>query len=65
MPSGLCAQMVEGKRGVNDPGTGLRLSPHPKCWGSFTPRVSLLDEALVRCSIVPENIAGQIGPIGR
>jgi hypothetical protein len=49
-------QIVEGKRGVNDPGIVLRLSPQPYPVGSFTPRVSLLDEALVWCSIVPENL---------
>jgi hypothetical protein len=48
--------MVEGKRGVNDPGTGLRLSPRAYPAGSFTPRVALLNEALVWCSIVPENL---------
>jgi hypothetical protein len=57
MPSVRCARRWwKIKRGVNDPGAGLRLSPHPRCWGSFTPRVSLLDEALVWCSIVPENL---------
>jgi hypothetical protein len=46
------AQMLEGKRGVNDPGAGLRLSPHAYPSGSFTPRVPLFGEAHVWCSIV-------------
>ena len=53
MPSVRCApRWWKGKRGVNDPGTGLRLSPHPYPAGSFTPRVSLFGEAHVWCSIV-------------
>jgi hypothetical protein len=52
-PSVRCApRWWTRKRGVNDPGTGWRLSPHPYPSGSFTPRVSLVGEARVWCSIV-------------
>ena len=43
VPSARCApRWWKGKRGVNDPGTGLRLSPHPYPVGVVhAPRVAV------------------------
>jgi hypothetical protein len=47
MPSeGVRAQSVDRERGVNDPGAAWPVRPQALlCWGSFTPHVSMSDEA--------------------
>ena len=51
----------KGKRGVNGPGSGLRLSPQ----GSFTPRVSLFYGGAPVVLDCPEKLREPSAPIGR